>query len=66
MRLLLPLPASAKDIKKMASLLDGRESDWISRVSGYTFDGKHYLAFDLSRDRIQRKERPREAKKVSE
>lgn len=62
MRLLLPLPASAKDIKKMASLLDGRESDWVTRVSGCVFDGKSYLAFDVDRDRIKRTERVKATK----
>lgn len=65
MRLLLPLPASAKDIKKMTSLLDGREGDWVNRVYGYQFEGKHYLAFEISRSRIQRAESVK-ATKVSE
>lgn len=65
MRLLIPLPCSAKDIKKMSSLLDGREADWINRVYGETFEGKHYLVFEVSRSRIQRAERVT-AKKVSE
>lgn len=62
MRIIIPLPCSAKDLKKMASLLDGRESDWINRVSGMRNENKDYLVFDVDRDRIKRTERVKATK----